>query len=142
MKKLLLMLSICTLIACKKDKDEKLTNQNWRIESSTITPAITIGSRTSTDYMALMGPGSCEANWELSFAVNGTFSQGSNGALCDLFNDPNMQTSVTWKRNNDQIIISTSPDSPFLMSGNKLTRTTKIDAEGKVYALVQVYKAK
>jgi hypothetical protein len=142
MRSLLLMLTICAIISCKKDVNKQLTSKNWRIESSTVTPAMTIGSKTSTDYLSLMGPESCDATLELSFHPNGSFAQGSNGALCDLSYDPDNKTSITWSRNNEQIILSTSPDSPFNLSGNYLTRTTKKNSGGTVYTLVQVYKAK
>jgi hypothetical protein len=142
MRKFLLMLAICALISCKKDLNKQLTSKNWRIESSTVTPAMTIGSKTSNDYLSLMGPGSCDATLELVFHPNGSFTQGSNGALCDLSYDPNNKTSITWSRNNEQIILSASPESPFNLSGNKLTRKTEINSEGTVYKLVELYKAK
>jgi hypothetical protein len=142
MRNLLLMLTICALISCKKDVSKQLTSKNWRIESSTVTPAMTIGSKTSTDYLSLMGPGSCDATLELLFHPDGSFTQGSNGALCDLSYDPNNKTSITWSRNNERIILSTSPDAPFNLSGNYLTRKIKINSGGTVYTLVQVYKAK
>jgi len=141
MKHLLLLFTICVLCSCKKNSDQKLTSQNWRISSSTISPAITIGSKTSSNYLELMGPSSCEATWELSFAADGTFTQGSNGALCDLYYDPSSKP-VGWSRNNDRIVLSSSPDFAYILSGNTLTSTSYITTAGTTYTLVRVYKAK
>jgi len=141
MKNILLMLAICILFSCKKNSNHELSSKNWRITSSTITPAMTIGSKTGTDYLALMGPQSCEATMELSFAADGTFTQTSNGALCDLYYDPKNKP-VTWSRNNDRIVLSSSPDFSFIQSGNTLSSTSYITNDGTTYTLVRVYKAK
>jgi len=141
MKNILLMLTICALFSCKKNSNQELSSRNWRIASSTITPAMTLGSKTSTDFLALMGPSSCEANTELSFSSDGIYTQGSNGALCDMYYDTNSKP-VTWTRNNDRITLSSSPDFIFILSGNTLTSTTYITTAGTTYTLVRVYKAK
>lgn len=130
------------MLSCKKDLDKKLSEENWKIESIKVTPAMTIGSNTSTNYLELMGPASCEATAILSFSKEGVFTQGSNGALCDLFYSPNSKP-ITWSREGDQITISSSPQSPFTISGNRLTRTTNTtSAGGIVYRLEYVYKSK
>lgn len=140
MKKLLLMLVICTALSCKKDADKTITSTSWMIESTTVTPAMTIGGKTSSNYLELMGPSSCDATWILSFAKDGTFAAGSNGALCDLFVD---QIIRTWKREGDKIFVSTAPDTPFILKNGKLTQTRMTSAQGGiVYTFFYVYKAK
>lgn len=141
MKKLLLLLAICLTLSCKKDLDKKLSSKNWRVESVTVSPAMTSGNKTSTDYLELMGPQSCAATTTLTFSDKGIFTSGSNGALCDLFYDPNSKP-ITWTREGEQITISSSPQSPFTLKGNKLTRTTTTtSAGGTVYTFEYVYKA-
>ena len=139
MKNLLLMLAVCLLFSCKKDADKTLTSKTWAIESVTVTPAMTVGSKTSTNYIELFGPSSCVANMKMSFSDNGTFSAGSNGALCDMFITNDVKT---WRRDGDQIFLSTSPSSPFTLQGKTLTQTTTTDVTGGiVYTFVYVYKA-
>jgi len=84
MKKFLLILLACTTLACKKDNDKTLTSKNWVIESASVTPAMTINNKTSNNYIGLMGQSSCVANMSISFSSDGTYSSGSNGALCDM----------------------------------------------------------
>ncbi|MFC3560948.1 hypothetical protein [Pedobacter jamesrossensis] len=140
MKKLLLLLVICTALSCKKDADKTLINTNWVIESTTVTPAMTSGGKTSTNYLELMGPSSCDATWILSFAKDGTFTAGANGALCDLFVDKSIKT---WKKNGDQIFLSTDPNFPFILKNGKLTQTKTISSQnGIVYTFVYVYISK
>lgn len=141
MKNLLTVLLICTLFSCKKDADKTLVNKTWKIESSTVSPAMTIGTKTSSDYLALMGPSSCEATATLSFSENGIFSIAYNGALCDQYTDPDAKP-VTWKRDGDKIILSSYADQPLVLNNNKLTATSSFSAAGgSTYTVVRVYKA-
>ncbi|RLJ77476.1 hypothetical protein [Pedobacter alluvionis] len=48
MKKLILILTVCLALGCKKDLDKTLTKKDWRIESVTVSPAMTISKKTST----------------------------------------------------------------------------------------------
>ncbi|RNL49691.1 hypothetical protein [Pedobacter jejuensis] len=140
MKNLLLLFLIgATLTACKKDADKTLATKNWKIESVTVSPAITIGGKTSTNYIELMGQASCAANMMISFNSDGTFTSGSNGALCDMAQTTAIQT---WKRNDDQIILSSSSKFPMVLAGNKLTQVITSEPQGGiVYTYVYVYKA-
>lgn len=139
MKKLLIILTLCIAFSCKKNTDKTLTNKNWKIESATVTPALTIGNKTSTNYIELMGGASCIANMLISFSVDGTYSAGSNGALCDMASTSNVKT---WKRNGDQVILSGSENFPMLLKDNKLTQTvTTNPIGGIIYTYVYVYKA-
>ena len=141
MKKLLLMLVICTALSCKKDVDKTLTSTNWKIESTTVTPAMTIGTKTSSNYLELMGPSSCDATMIISFAKDGTFTAGSNGALCDLF--VNNTSITTWKREGEKIFLSSSPNSPLILKEGKLVQTvTTAPQAGIVYTFVYIYKEK
>ncbi|RZK20244.1 MAG: hypothetical protein EOO86_05060 [Pedobacter sp.] len=141
MRIILLMLAICLTISCKKDLDKKLTSKEWKIESTSVTPAITIGSKSSTNYLELMGSASCEATTTLYFSEEGVFSSSANGALCDLFYNPNSKP-IIWTREENQIKISSQPNSPYILNGNKLTQTTTTASGGIVYTFVRVYKAK
>ena len=140
MKKLLLLFAIClTIISCKKDIDKTLTSKTWAIESATITPAVTIGNKTSTNYIELMGQASCVANMMMTFSTDGTYTIGSNGALCDMAVSTDLKT---WTRNGDQIILSSDRNSPMVLNGKKLTQTISLPAtSGTGYTIVYVYKA-
>jgi hypothetical protein len=140
MKKLILILTVCLALGCKKDLDKILTKKDWRIESVTVSPAMTIGKKTSTNYMELMGPSSCVSNSMISFSKDGTYTSGSNGALCDLKPDTSI---TTWRRDGDQIFLSYAPQSPLILSEDKLTQTTSTPLQdGIIYTFVFVYKSK
>lgn len=140
MKKLILILTVCLALGCKKDLDKTLTKKDWLIESVTVSPAMTIGKKTSTNYIELMGPSSCVSNSMISFSKDGTYTAGSNGALCDLKPDTSIKT---WRRDGDQIFLSSAPQSPLILSGNKLTQTTSTPLQGGIiYTFVFVYKSK
>ena len=136
------MLVICSLLSCKKDQDKILTSKNWFIQSVTVTPAITFGNKTSKNYLELMGPESCAANSVLSFSSNGIFSSSSAGALCDQFIDPN-KPAITWRRDGDQIFLSTSSNAAYTLKGDILTQVTSSTQTGAtIYTFVSVYKSK
>lgn len=141
MKNLLLILAICLTLSCKKDLDKKLTTNDWNVESAKINPAMTIGTKSSTNYLELMGPASCAATTTLTFSEDGIFTSSANGALCDRFYDPKA-APATWSREGNQIIISSMTGSPYTIKGNTLTHTTTFTSGGTTYTLVQVYKAK
>ncbi|MBO9675957.1 MAG: hypothetical protein J7577_21110 [Sphingobacteriaceae bacterium] len=140
MKKLLLILTACLALSCKKDLDKTLTKKDWRIESATVKPAMTIGQKTSTNYLELMGPSSCVSNSMISFSPEGTYVWGSNGALCDVLSDTSVKT---WKREGDQIFLSAMPKSPMTLKGDKLSQITSTTTpDGIIYTFVFVYKSK
>lgn len=136
MKKLLFMLLICTAVACTKDT---LISKKWVIESVTVTPAMTMGDKTSENYIELSGPESCVANLTLSFAEDSTYVAGANGALCDMMADASVKT---WKRDGDKIVLSASPAAPLSFDGKKLTQTTTTQQNGTTYTFVYIYKSK
>jgi len=140
MKKLLLILTVCLAFGCKKNLDETLTKKDWRIESATVKPAMTIGQKTSTNYLELMGPSSCVSNSIMSFSSEGTYFWSSNGALCDLLSDTSVKT---WKREGDQIFLSDMPKYPMTLKGDRLIQTTSsTTTDGIIYTFVFVYKSK
>ncbi|MFD2285388.1 hypothetical protein GJU39_04640 [Pedobacter petrophilus] len=139
MKKLLFVLLICTAIACTKDNYKTLISKKWVIESVTVTPAMKMGGKTSDNYIELSGPQSCVANLSLSFAENGTYVAGANGALCDMMTDASIKT---WKRDGDKIILSGSPAAPLSFDGKKLTQTATTEQDGRTYTFVYIYKSK
>ena len=140
MRKLILILTVCLAFGCKKNLDKTLTKKNWRIESVTVSPAMTVGQKTSTNYMELMGTSSCASTSMISFSQDGTYTSGSNGALCDMRYDTSVKT---WKRDGDQIFLSTSPKSPLILKGDRLVQTTSNPGEGGIiYTFVFVYKSK
>ncbi|MFC4212016.1 hypothetical protein ACFOWA_12525 [Pedobacter lithocola] len=140
MKKLFLLFLLgVVLTSCKKDADKTLTSKNWKIETATVSPAMTFGNKTGTNYIELMGQASCVANMMISFNSDGTFTSGSNGALCDMAPTVGIQT---WKRNEDQIILSSNTKFPMVLSGNKLTQVITTEPQGGIiYTVVYVYKA-
>ncbi|TBO44971.1 hypothetical protein [Pedobacter kyonggii] len=140
MKKLILILTVCLAFGCKKDLDKTLTKKDWRIESVTVSPAMTIGQKTSTNYMELMGPSSCASTSMISFSKDGTYISGSTGALCDMKSDTSIKT---WRRDGDQIFLSYAPKSPMTLKGDRLTQSTSNPGEGGIiYTFVFVYKSK
>ena len=139
MKKLLSVLLICTAIACTKDAYKTLVSKKWVIESVTVQPAMTMGDKTSENYIALSGPESCVANLSLSFAKDSSYVAGANGALCDRMNDARVKT---WRREGNKIVLSASPSTPLFFDGKKLTQTTTTEQDGKTYTFVYVYKSK
>ncbi|MCX2573544.1 hypothetical protein [Pedobacter sandarakinus] len=139
MKKLIFFTLLCTVLACKKGSDQKLADNNWQIQSSTITPALTTSGKTSTNYIELMGAESCIARMSILFNANGTYIMSSNGALCDMFDNFGIKT---WRRDGNKIFLSAFAE-PLMLDGKKLTQTTTFTAAGgTVYTLVSVYKAK
>ncbi|WP_316806138.1 hypothetical protein [Pedobacter agri] len=88
-----------------------------------------------------MGAASCEATTTLTFSEDGIFNISANGALCDMFYDPNRK-SVTWTRENDQIKVSSAPGAPYTLKGNKLIQITTFTSGGSTYTLVRIYGAK
>ncbi|NTE04994.1 hypothetical protein G6M26_50380 [Agrobacterium tumefaciens] len=140
MKKLLFVLVISTALSCSKNIQKVLTEKTWAIESVTVTPAITMGDKTSTNYIELSGPESCVANLTLTFSKEGTYVAGTNGALCDMRADNSVKT---WKVDGDKVILSASADAPLTLAGDKLTQTTtSTQADGKTSTFVYVYKPK
>ncbi|MDN3587692.1 hypothetical protein QWY86_13500 [Pedobacter aquatilis] len=140
MKKLLLLLFVCTAFACKKDADKTLTSNTWVIESISVSPAMTIGTKTSSNYIELMGQASCAATMMISFSNDGTYTMGSNGALCDMATVTGIRT---WERSGNQIILSATKKFPMTLSGKTLSQTVTTDATGgTVYTFNYVYKAK
>ena len=139
MRKIIIVLFICVAAACKKDTDKTLTAKTWVIESATVSPAMTLGAKTTTNYIELMGPNSCVANMMINFSTDGTYSMSSNGALCDMYVSTDIKT---WRRDGEKVILSANGTSPMLLKGDKLTQTTTSNAPGGViYTIVYVYKA-
>ncbi|WP_316830617.1 hypothetical protein [Pedobacter aquatilis] len=139
MKKLILLFIVRTAFACKKDMDKTLTSKNWVIASVTVTPAMTSNNKTSNNYIELMGQASCVANLRLTFSNDGTYTSGSNGALCDMAASTDIKT---WVRNDNQITLSANKNSPMTLNGNTLTQTITSPASGgTVYTFTYIYKA-
>ncbi|GGE59911.1 hypothetical protein EV200_103556 [Pedobacter psychrotolerans] len=139
MRKLLFVLLICTAVACTKDTYKTLISKKWVIESVTVTPAMTLGGKTDTNYIALSGPENCVANLSLSFAADSTYVAGANGALCDMMADASVKT---WKKDGNKIVLSASPSAPLSFDGKKLTQTTTTQQNGTTYTFLYTYKSK
>lgn len=144
MKKLLFVLAVISVVACKKDAEKILVENQWEISAITVNPALTVGNKTTTNYLEYVGPGSCDANNRLTFSDNGKFIQVFGGALCDREAiDPAKENSVTWKKDGHQIIVSSMPDNPYVLQDNILTQTrTLTKIAGSTHTLMYVYHRK
>ncbi len=141
MKKLILLICVATgLLSCKKDAADDITKYDWVIESATVTPAVTINGKTSTDMISLSGSGSCYTNLTLSFLENGIFIVGSNGALCDMVPNNNNQK---WAKDGDVIKLTTDYGTRQLtLKGNMIIETGTYSDNSGTHELVSIYKAK
>jgi len=142
MKRIIGLLLLFTVLSCKKQSEDTLTSSDWLLESATVSPAMTIGSKTSTDYKNLFGPGSCLAsNYTLSFNNNGTYTSGSNGALCDLL----VSTEASkWSIDGNTINLSGSGGfkQTATLANKSLTYTSVSTNNDVTYTIVYIFKAK
>ncbi len=138
-----MLLAICCILcfSCKKDPSEDITNYNWVLESEIVTPAITVNGVTSTNYMLLRDKESCAKNYTISFTKNGIFSVSSNGALCDMKSNDELQK---WLRGGDKLSLNFGNDSvtSLTIRGDSLVGGMTLVINGKSYQVVSTYRAK
>ncbi|WP_379087262.1 hypothetical protein [Pedobacter sp. UC225_65] len=142
MKKLVLLFCICAFISCKKDAAKDITKYRWVLDKAVVSPAMTVGNRTTTDYKSINGPHSCLANnYTYVFLTTGTYQVSSNGALCDMVAN---SSSQKWTKEGDKIILANGYGSnrEATVEGNKMEQTSTFSKEGITYTVKYTYKAK
>lgn len=137
MKKLIVFVAICLIMACKKDSPaDDVTAYSWVLRAQVISPAITINGKTSTDYLSFQNPEGCTKNHTLSFYSNGVFARGSNGALCDMVANSDQQK---WTKEGNQLILNDK--TVLILNDNTLTGTSTLNYNGANYTITSTYTA-
>lgn len=141
MRKIGLLLLICTGLACKKNSSDDLTKYNWVISSAVVTPAMTINGKTSTNFLEIANSSTCLTGLTYVFQTNGIFVTGSNGPLCDRVPDgPNQK----WTREGNMVKLSYggSDIREGALSGNKLIIVDKNIQNNTEYTIAYTFIAK
>lgn len=142
MKKLILFLCICTFICCKKDAANHITKYRWVLDKAVVTPAMTVGGKTTTDYKNINGAGSCLAsNYTYEFLANGIYQVSSNGALCDMVGNSDSQK---WTKEGAKITLTNGygRNSEATVEGDRMEQTSTFSKEGITYTVNYTFKAK
>lgn len=127
------------LLSCKKDPSENPSKYDWVLATATVTPALTVGNKTSTDYKSLSGEESCMKNFTLTLFENGSYAFSSNGALCDML-APDL-TKQKWTRDGDNIILTNNNyTQTFTLVNSTLVESRSFTQNGSTYTLVYVYQ--
>ena len=120
---LLLILFSLIAISCSKDDDdpanqsakttkEYLTAGNWKTTAMTISPGISFGGVTITDFFAQFP--ACTKDDLVLFNSNGTITDDEGPTKCDP-NDPQTTTEGSWSLNSDNTILTiTYPGEPAM----------------------------
>jgi hypothetical protein len=134
MKKILLIVSLFTLIvsSCKKDDDpsntDKLTGKAWKITALKVDPAINSGGTMITDLYAQTAD--CDKNNTLTFNVDKTYIEDEGATKCNPL-DP-QTTSGTWAFNSDETVLTQDNTDSYTIlqnDGNVLKLSfTEVDA--------------
>ena len=141
MKKVWLLLLICTSLACKKSGSNDITQYNWVISSATVSPAMTIDGKTSTNFLEIANASTCLTGLTYVFQTNGVFVTGSNGPLCDRVPDgPNQK----WTREGNIVKLSYggSDTRQAALNGNKLIIVDKYIQNSAEYTVTYTFIAK
>jgi len=144
MKAFLVLALVFLSLGCKKENAaDNITAYNWVLETAVINPAITIGSKTGTDYKNLQGEGSCLAsNYTMIFLSTGIFQISSNGALCDMVANTKDQK---WAKEKNKITLTGNNYlnyNPLIVDGNTMVQTNTFTQNNVNYTVVYTYKAK
>ena len=121
MKKSFKYLSVLLIVfsfvasSCNKDDDsdnqptkstkEYLTAGNWKTTAMTISPGISFGGVTITDFFAQTP--ACSKDDLILFNSNGTITDDEGPTKCDP-NDPQTTTEGSWSLNSDNTILTIS----------------------------------
>lgn len=132
--------SILAFFGCKKDLSEDITQYHWVLKSQTVTPAITLNGKTSTDYLSLQNPQGCTRNNTLSFSENGVFYVSSNGALCDMLANNDSQK---WIKTDQKLLLKYGDgyEVEHVVEKDKMINTSTMVIGDKSYSLVTIRKA-
>lgn len=139
MKKFILVFAcLVTMLSCKKEASDNITAYNWVLTSAKVNPAITIGNITSTDLNVVFKNG-CYTNLTYTFLKDGTFTAGSNGALCDMATSSSKQT---WVKNGSIITFSGDyGEETMTIDNNVMTGTGTIIIAGTTYITTLIFTA-
>ena len=131
---------ILAFLGCKKDLSEDITQYHWKLKSQTVTPAMTLNGKTSTNYLSLQNSDGCTKDNKLSLNTDGVFSISSTGALCDMVANNSTQK---WVRTDNKLLLKygTSFEEEFEIEKDRMTSTSTIVIGDKSYLLVTVRKA-
>lgn len=145
MKKLLLILSLCLALGCKKKNDDAnvdITKYNWPLESATVSPAMQVEGKAVTNFMTMYGPSGClNNNYTLSFSENGTFAFTSNGPLCDMISYQNAK----WSKNGNEITLNdgfSKNARVAKLEGKNITDKYVFEQNGTTFTVTYIFTAK
>lgn len=143
MKKLLLILLICTAFACKKSEVDgsDITRYSWPLVSATVNPAMVVNGKAETNFKTMAGPSGClNNNYTLSFSKDGSYAFTSNGPLCDMISYQNS----TWTKSGNEITLSDGlgHDTKVTLNGNSITQKYVFEQNGTTHTVTYLYTAK
>lgn len=145
MKKLLLILSLCLALGCKKENDDAnvdITKYTWPLESATVSPAMQVEGKAVTNFMTMYGPSGClNNNYTLSFSENGTFAFTSNGPLCDMISYQNAK----WSKNGNEITLNdgfSKNARVAKLEGKNITDKYVFEQNGTTFTVTYIFTAK
>jgi hypothetical protein len=142
--KLILFISFAVMaFGCKKDKTEDLTAYRWVLSAQTVNPEMTIGNKTSKNYLSMQNPEGCTKNFTYRFSTNGTYSASSNGALCDMLANSDKQV---WSKEGNVLTLAlngfVSSSKTLTITNNTLIEDAMFEQGGKTYQIKSIYKPK
>jgi hypothetical protein len=146
MKKLLVILTLCLALGCKKKNDAEntteITKYNWALESATVSPAMQVEGKAVTNFMTMSGPSGClNNNYTLSFSENGTFAITSSGPLCDMIS----YQGAKWSKKGDEITLNDGfSNTPRMakIEGRNITDKYVFEQNGTTFTVTYIFTAK
>jgi hypothetical protein len=171
MKKLVLFVCICVLVACRGENksssitdttttaltDSKpsvsetvtptnfkiagLTDFKWVLSSAIVTPAMTMNGKTSTNYMDLEGKGSCLGGGYALTFLETGIYQSSSNGASCKM--PPNNDDQKWSLEGDTIILKNKYGSsnPYIFKGNTIVQNVSIVNNGVTYKIDYTYKS-
>ncbi len=139
MKKLILLILVCTSFSCKKDI-ENLADESFVLRKATISPAMVVNGKAETNAMTLSGGACLNYNYTLTFKGDGTYTISSNGPLCDMLANTSAQK---WTKEGNKVTL-THPYIPVIVAtidGDNLVYTTNSSNGGVNYSIVYKFEA-
>ncbi|HTM99904.1 MAG TPA: hypothetical protein VL088_14210 [Pedobacter sp.] len=142
MKKILLLICICTVLACKKGGKDDLINQSFVLRAATVSPAMMINNKAETNYMTMSGASAClNHDYTITFKKDGTYAISSKGPLCDMV--ANMGTQK-WTKEGDKVTLTHPYGAAIVASlkDGKLIYSSSLPSGGVTYEIVYQFEAK
>lgn len=144
MKKLLLILSLCLALGCKKKNDDAnvdITKYTWPLESAIVNPAIQVNGVTVTNFKTAEDNSSCiNSNYTLRFSANGSYAFTSTGALCDMISFE----KAKWTKSGNEITLNSGygNDQIVILNGKTITQKQTFERDGKTHTVTYLFVAK